>query len=76
LLGGPFGMLGGIGVLGIIAMAVSVISKFGIDEVAKAVVKKIIKQGKSKDTIIKEIDSFPIISKNLKRKLKEYVNLT
>jgi uncharacterized membrane protein len=74
ILGGPFGMFGGIAVLGIIATAATAISKFGIDAIAIGVVNSLKKKGKSSSEIITEIESFPIITRSLKRKLKEYVS--
>jgi hypothetical protein len=74
VLGGPLGMLGGIGVLGIIAVAAGVISKFGIDAIATGIVNSLKEKGKSTSEIISEIESFPIITRDLKNKLKDYVN--
>jgi len=74
ILGGPFGMIGGIAALGLITVAAAAISKFGIDAIAIGIINELKKKGKSSSEIISEIDSFPIITKNLKRKLKDYVN--
>jgi hypothetical protein len=74
VLGGPLGMLGGIGMLGLIAVAAGVISKFGIDAIAMGIVNSFKQNGKSSSEIISEIESFPIITKSLKNKLKDYVN--
>ena len=54
-IGGPAGMLGGVGVLVTVGI---VIAKYGISEVCIAVVKKIL-QSKSRDQIIREIDALP-----------------
>jgi hypothetical protein len=54
-LGGPAGMLGGVGVLVLIGIAVT---KFGISEVSIAVVRKIL-ENKSPAKVIQEIDALP-----------------
>jgi len=72
-LGGPFGMIGGIAALLLISAVSTAIAKYGIDAIAEGVVKKMINDGKSKSKIISEIESFPIISDDLKSKLKNYV---
>ena len=74
ILGGPFGMLGGLAVLGIISIAAAAIAKYGIDQIALGVVQKLLQQGKSKEQIISEINAFPIISGDLKAKLRDFVN--
>ena len=73
LLGGPFGMLGGIAFLGILLIVGTEISKYEIEKIAEGIIKKLIAEGKSKEEIIKEINEFPIISKDLKIKLIYYV---
>lgn len=74
LLGGPWGMIGGIGVLLLIGSVSTAIANYGIDAVAKGIVQKMIDDGKSKSDIKSEIDSFPIISKDMKVKLNYYVD--
>ena len=74
VLGGPLGMLGGIFTLGLLEMAASGITKYGFDAIAKGVVEELITKGKSKDEIIEEINDFPVISNDLKTKLRDFVN--
>jgi hypothetical protein len=74
LLGGSFGTLGGTAVLGIITVAATAISKFGIDAIAICVINSLKEKGKSSSEITSEIDSFSIITQSLKRNLKDYVN--
>jgi len=74
LLGGPWGMIGGIGVLLLIGSVSTAIANYGIDAVAKGIVQKMIDDGKSKSDIKSEIDSFPIISKDMKVKLNYHVD--
>lgn len=73
LLGGPFGMLGGVVVLTLIASVSSMIAKVGVETFAKAVVKKLMDNGHSASSIIQEISSFPMITEGLKAQLREYI---
>lgn len=66
-LGGPAGMLGGIGVL--LSLGI-VISKFGVSDLSAAVVRKILENG-SKARIIQEIDMLPrVIPQKFRMKAK------
>ena len=71
-LGGPLGMLGGIALLGVLVFIAKAVSKFGFEELFKRVLKNLKKQGKSKEEILKKIDSYPI-SKNLRLSLRDYI---
>jgi uncharacterized membrane protein len=73
LLGGLFGMLGGVVVLTLIASVSSMIAKVGVETFAKAVVKKLMDNGVSASSIIQEISGFPMITEGLKAQLREYV---
>ncbi len=72
-LGGPFGMLGGIAVLGILATLATAIAQYGVDEIAKKVVSEMINSGRVTSDIINEINSFPLISTDLRAKLRDFV---
>jgi len=66
-LGGPAGMLGGIGVLVSIGVA---IAKFGLSDVSIAVVRKIL-ESKSQAKVVQEIDALPrIIPQKFRLKAK------
>jgi hypothetical protein len=66
-IGGPAGMLGGIGVLVSIGVA---IAKFGISELSIAVVKKIL-ETKSQATVLQEINALPrVIPQKFRAKAK------
>lgn len=69
---GPGGMIGGIATLGVIGLLSEGISKYGVDAIFSAVVKELYKRGETKDSILKKIKKYPI-SKDLKRKLTEYI---
>jgi hypothetical protein len=73
LLGGPFGMIGGAVALTLIAAISSMAAKVGIEVLAKAVVQKLIDCGRSKDSIIQEVNNFPMITEGLRAQLREYV---
>jgi hypothetical protein len=73
VLGGPFGMLGGIAVLGVLGLISQGIAEFGVDQIFRGVVDELRKQGKSKSDIEREVNKYPI-SGGLKSKIKEYLN--
>ena len=72
-LGGPLGMVGGVIALTLIAAISSAIAKFGVESLAMAVVKKLIEDGGSYNSLIQEINNFPLISNGLRAILREYV---
>lgn len=77
LMGGPFGMIGGITVLGLISAISTIIAEYGIDKVVTEIVKGLIKKGKTKEEICNELDKNPwklVLSKDLKLKVKDMVN--
>ena len=69
---GPFGMLGGIATLGVLALISRALAEFGFDKVFQAVLVKLKENGKTCQEIMEEIDKYPI-SKELKRKLREFI---
>ncbi|MEI5992321.1 hypothetical protein A5881_003877 [Enterococcus termitis] len=73
-LGGPLGMIGGIGLLAIIGLISQKLTEHGIEKVMMMVVKEQLK-GKTKKKIIETIESYPI-SKKLKLKVISYVEKT
>ena len=72
-LGGPFGMLGGIAVLAVLGTLSSAVTKYGVDHVAQEVIRKMLGEGRSKSSIIAEINSFPLITDDLRSKLRDFV---
>lgn len=73
-LGGPAGMLGGIAVLILLALISRGLAKWGLERIAKAVMQKLIDKGETKGSILEKINSYRFISKDLKLKLKDFVN--
>ena len=72
MLGGPFGMLGGIAVLGILSMISQGIAEYGFEALLEATILGLQAKGKTNAQIEKEINSYPI-SRELKLKIKEYL---
>jgi uncharacterized membrane protein len=73
MLGGPFGMLGGIAVLGILTLISKAIADYGVAAIFKGVVSRLNAQGISKGEIRSRVNSYPI-SKSLKRTLFEHLD--
>ena len=69
---GPFGMLGGIATLGVLGFISRALAKFGFDKVFQAVLVKMKKDGETSEGILGKIEGYPI-SKELKRKLREFI---
>lgn len=72
-LGGPFGMIGGIGMLLLLTKISEGLTEYGLENIAKGVIEEMKNQGKSKYQIIEEIGNFPLISQDLKDKLIKFV---
>lgn len=69
-IGGPLGMLGGIGVLGLSVYVSQAISKYGFEKIYSETIKGLLDKGETKSSILGKIEKYPI-SKELKLKLKE-----
>lgn len=69
---GPGGIVGGIATLGIICLIVEGLSEYGIDAIARNVVKALLDGGYSSDEILKKVEKYPI-SKTLKARIAEAV---
>lgn len=68
LLGGPFGAIAGLGVLGVFSLYGKKISAFGYNRIIILLIDRMKKQGKRTDEIMQEIQKFPI-SGDLKNKI-------
>ena len=71
-LGGPFGMIGGIGTVVLSGFIAAAISKYGFENIFRRVVKKLREQGLTKEEILQKINRYPI-AKELKLKLRDYI---
>ena len=69
---GPGGIIGGLVTLGVIGLISEGISKYGVDAIFSAVVKELYRRGETKEQLKQKIKRYPI-SKDLKRKLNEYI---
>lgn len=70
LLGGPFGMLGGLALLGFMVLISKAIAEYGFEKIYIGVIAGLKEKGESKAHILAKIHGYPI-SKDLKRKLQE-----
>ena len=75
-LGEPFGMLGGIAVLAVLGTLSSAVTKYGVDHVAQEVIRKMLRDGRLRSSIITEINNFPLITDDLRAKLRDFVQRT
>lgn len=57
---GPGGMIGGIALLGVIGLVAQAISKYGFDAIFKAVIDELLKRGETVESILSKIDKYPI----------------
>nr|WP_290222760.1 hypothetical protein [Trichocoleus desertorum] len=71
VLGGPFGMLGGIGILGITALVADSLAKVGIEGFLRGIYCER-RKAESRERLVREIQGLPI-SDDLKRLLKDVV---
>ncbi len=74
VMGGPFGILGGIAALGVLALTVDAVSKYGFEKIGEQVVKGLEEDGLSKAEICTKIQGYKMLSDELKNKLKRLVN--
>jgi len=72
-LGGPFGMMGAILLLGLLVLISHALAEYGFEAVFTGVLKGLRGKGLTKKQILEKIDSYPI-SLGLKLKLREYVD--
>jgi hypothetical protein len=68
-LGGPLGMLGGIGALIGLALASRAIAEYGLPRIGPLIVDGLLSKGKSRESIAVEIQSFPLISQHVRTNL-------
>lgn len=71
-LGGPFGMIGGIGAVVLSGFIAASIFKFGFENIFRRVLRRLQERGKTEEEILREIDRYPI-TRGLKSKLRDYI---
>ena len=69
---GPFGMLGGIATLGVLAFIARALAKFGIEKLFPALLIKLREAGRTSEDIREEVNAYPI-SDELKQKIEEFI---
>lgn len=67
-MGGPFGIMGGVAAVALLALAVDALSEYGFEYIGKKVVERLKEEGKSDWEIRNEVNSYPI-SDDLKSKI-------
>src|SRR5436853_349746 len=72
VLGGPFGMWGGVALLLLLVLISYALAEYGFERLFVAVLKGLRQKGLTKQQILNKIDSYPI-SIALKLKLRMYV---
>ncbi len=72
-LGGPLGMIGGIGVLILLALASKALAQYGLPKIAMLVVKGLITSGNSPQKILERVAEYPswIVSTELRRSIED-----
>ena len=69
---GPGGIIGGIVTLGLIGLVAHGIAEYGVEAISCSVIKELLKEGETKESILEKISKYPI-SKSLKSRLREIV---
>ena len=73
VMGGPFGIAGGVIAIATLALAVDAVAEYGFEKIAKAVVKGLKNEGHSRNDIIVKIRGYKILSSSLKEKILKIV---
>ena len=69
---GPFGMLGGIATMGVLAFISRALTKFGFEKVFSALLTKLKEDGRTSEDIREEINTY-LIPHELKQKIEELI---
>ncbi len=72
-MGGPFGLIGGVVAIGVLALVVDAISEYGFEAIGKRVVEGLKEDGLSRSEIIAKVNGYSMLSKSLKKKILEVV---
>lgn len=73
-LGGPLGMLGGIALLGILALVSDALSRWGVDAFLRAVLRRLKETGYAKEDILKKISGYWFLSKSRRDAIRRYID--
>ncbi len=74
-LGGPFGMLGGIALLGLLALIAKALAEVGFEALFRAVLNRLRAKGLTIPQISEAVDGYWFVSARLRDKLKRYLRL-
>ncbi len=72
VLGGPFGMLGGLVALGVLGLVADAVAKYGVESVFKNVVAGLRAKGMTRAQIRAQLDGYPITADLKRRVLAEF----
>lgn len=72
-LGGPFGMLGGLTLLGVLTLVANTVAKYGVEAIVRRVVQGLVEQGTSRDEMRRRVQGYPI-SSELKKSIFEHLH--
>jgi hypothetical protein len=77
ILGGPLGMLGGLGVLAALLLGCKALTRYGIEKIASGVIRKLVASGESVKSIRIKVEQYPrwIVKADVRRKLLELLSL-
>lgn len=70
---GPGGMIGGLITLGVVGIVTSLATEYGYDAIVLAIIREQLKT-KSKEEVWRQIDEKKLISRDLKLKIKDYID--
>lgn len=73
-LGGPFGMLGGLAVLGILVLISNALAKYGIDKLMEAILRKMKEKEQSREEILKKIENCWFLSESRRQQIRHWVD--
>lgn len=68
-MGGPFGLLGGIAAVALLALTIDAVASYGFEAIAVAVVNALVQNGTSRDEIRRTVRSYWMLSDSLKNKI-------
>ena len=74
-LGGPFGMLGGVALLVLLALIAKALAEVGLEALFRAVLNRLRAKGLTISEIGKVVDGYWFVSTRLREKLKSYLRL-
>lgn len=68
-MGGPFGLLGGIAAVALLALTIDAVASYGFETIAVALVNQLVANGTSRDEIRRSVRGYWMLSDSLKKKI-------